>query len=337
MPARIDTEQNNNDRGSSVLKKLNQPHFDPVDFLNEILPTITLSSQTQTQKTSRSTQLQGASTDSLALLSTLNALNVRASADLTSLTDEIIRSGNRLAYEVEVLRGDVNSFNELLTESLHDDIRHFVQTTLIRGATADSSAERDGSVVGDTLAWTNEPDFMTQLRLLGKVKARLEAVITTFGEAMKWPMPPSEISMASSLISVSAPELGIQNTAEDDEARETLKVIRAEINDLLGPETRGHEGLEAASQRVEEYRQLAMLWKGTGEERARLKFVDTLTKIVEDRKKVLDGRAARNAKGDASDRSSSAAGRTQKGLSETGGAAGLFRNLQRLKDDLYLE
>ncbi|KIW93928.1 uncharacterized protein Z519_05243 [Cladophialophora bantiana CBS 173.52] len=342
MPSRLDSEEHNtqNDDGSgSMLAKLSQPQFDPVDFLNDSLPNLNLSSQTQISKSGRSTQIQSASTDSLALLSSLNTISIRASSELTSLTDEIIRSGNRLAYEVEVLRGDVNGFHDLLTESLRDDISQFVKNDVAGNEPPVLSSVGDSDDTLQNAGSEDEPDFMTRLRLLGKVKARLESVITVFGEAMKWPIPPSELSMASSLISVSSPELGIQSTAEDDKAREVLKSIRAEIDDLLGPESDGYAGLEAAFHRIEEYRQLAILWKGTGEEKARLKFVDSLAKTVEDRRKTLDAQGrARNAKMANSARSSSAVGRNPRSSTEgSGGAAGLFRNLQRLKDDLYLE
>ncbi|KIX03256.1 uncharacterized protein Z518_06808 [Rhinocladiella mackenziei CBS 650.93] len=338
MPTQIETDQPSDGAAALILARLSQAKFDPIDFLNESLPTINLSSQSQTPKTSRAAHIQSASTDSLALLSSLNAHNIRASSDLSSLTDEIIRSGNRLVYEVEVLRGDVNGLHELLTESLQDDIGHFVQEEVVDGTPENAPQVTEGNNGAATSNVTNEPDFMIQLRLLGKVKVRLESVIAIFGEAMKWPMPPSELSMASSLISVSSPELGMQSTAEDDKAREILKSIKEEIIDLLGSDAGGYAGLEAASQRVEEYRQLAMLWKGTGEEKARNKFVDSLAKVVEDRKKALDGRATpRHARPDGTRRSSSAMGRNPKLSNEGGGAAGLFRNLQRLKDDLYLE
>jgi len=239
---------------------------------------------------------------------------------------------------VEVLRGDVNGLHELLSDALREDIKRFVQDEAANGASTTSPIDAHTDRPVDTRSGKNEPDFMTQLRLLGKVKARLEAVITIFGEAMKWSMPPSELSMASSLISVSSPELGIQSTEEDEKAREILKNIRAEINDLLGSDGGGYQGLDAATRRVGEYKQLALVWKGTGEERARAKFVDTLAKMVEDRRKTLDGRGPpRNARGEGLLRPLSAMGRSPKGPNESGGAAGLFRNLQRLKDDLYLE
>jgi hypothetical protein len=320
-----------------MLTKLSRPEFNPVDFLNDALPNLSLSTQTQASKVSRSTQVQGAATEALALFSSLNAINIRSSSELTSLTDEIIRSGNRLAYEVEVLRGDVNGFHELLTESLRKDISEFVKDEAIGQVASPIYPDADGDEMVHIRAPTDEPDFMARLRLLSKVKARLESVITVFGEAMEWPVPPSEVSGAS-LISVSAPELGIQSSAEDDKANEVLKRIRAEIGDLLAPAPGDYTGVDAASRKVEEYARLATLWKGTGEEKARLKFVESLTKLVEDRRRALDAReAARNARQEGSGRSNSSMGRNMKGANEGGGATGLFRNLQRLKDDLYLE
>jgi hypothetical protein len=341
MSASLQAGHGSEDAGTSLDARLRQSQFDAIDFLNDTLPSLTLSSQTQAQKASRSTQIQSVSTDTLTFLSTLNAHNIRSSSELTSLTDEIIRSGNRLAYEVEVLRGDVNGLHELLSESLRQDINLFVVDQLADGAVEPSGnglAADAGHAdeTRDMKVLNYDPDFIIQLRMLGKVKARLEAVITIFGEAMKWQIPPSD--MSSSLISVSAPELGIQYTEEDDKAREVLRAIRAEITDLLNSGSGGVTGFEAASRRVEEYRLLAQLWKGTSEEKARVKFVDTLIKIVEDRRKALETqRASRDARSDVSQRSSSAMGRLSKASTEVGGAAGLFRNLQRLKDDLYLD
>ncbi|EXJ57445.1 hypothetical protein A1O7_07793 [Cladophialophora yegresii CBS 114405] len=337
MPSSVDTDERGDDGSKSTLTKLGQPHFDPVDFLNDALPHLTLSTQTLASKASRSTQVQGAATEALALFSSLNTINIRSSSELSSLTDEIIRSGNRLAYEVEVLRGDVNGFHELLTESSREDIDEFVKDEAMGHAAPSLDPEVDGGEMVHIQAPTDEPEFMARLRLLSKVKTRLESVITIFGEAMKWPVPPSEVSGAS-LISVSAPELGIQSSAEDDKANEILKQIRAEIGDILASDAGEYTGVEAASRKVEEYAKLATLWKGTGEEKARLKFVDSLAKLVEDRSRALDARgAARNQKQESSARSSSATARNMKSANEGGGATGLFRNLQRLKDDLYFE
>ena len=330
MPSRIDT--GDVEGGGVFIAKLGQAQFDPVDFLNDTLPNLNLSSQPQTLKGSRATYIQSTSNEALDVLSSLNTVNIRSTSELTTLTDEIIRSGNRLAYEVEVLRGDINGFHEVLTETLRNDIAQFVRDEAVDAE--QTLLGTDGDELARSPVPKDEPEFMSRLRLLGKVKARLESVITVFGEAMKWPVPPSEVSGAA-LISVSAPELGIQSTKEDDKTREVLMHVRAEINDLIGTDAVGYAGLEAASRRVQHYRQLAMLWKGTGEEKARLKFVESLTRLVDDRKKMIDAHeAARNNRSDSSDRFGSGTGRNLKGANEAGGAAGLFR---RLKDDLYFE
>src|SRR6202012_2923462 len=60
------------------------------------------------------------------LLSQLNAHTTRLSAILTQLTDDILRSGGRLAYQVEVLRGETIGLTETLTDGLKDDITRFV-------------------------------------------------------------------------------------------------------------------------------------------------------------------------------------------------------------------
>lgn len=306
-----------------LLASLKVESFDPVDYLNATLPSVNLAAQAQT-KTSRPAQLQSATSDIQAILSKLNTHNIRSSSDLTSSTDDILRSGNRLAYEVEILRGDINNFFELLTETLRDDIRHFVQDEAVQEI---DQNESDRSKVA-------QPAFMNQLRMLGQVKARLESVVAIFGEAMKWSVPPSDLSMASSLISVSAPELGVQSTEEDDKARESARAIRSELQDLLESDGGGYTGLEAATKRVGQYKDLVSIWKGTAEEKVRIRFVESLIKMLDDRKRLLDSRNAqsRNQPG-STQRSSSAQGRTTK--TDSGG--GLFRNLARLKDDLYLD
>jgi hypothetical protein len=319
--------------GDPMLESLCHPEFDPVDWLNEVLPNLTLSTQAQASKVGRSTQIQTTSSEVQAVLSKLNTHNIRSSSVLTSLTDEILRSGNRLAYEVEILRGDVNNFYELLTETLKEDIQQFVRD---EAAPEPFTASADMGDTGSDQERTKKEDpvFITQLRMLGQVKSRLEALVAVFGEAMKWSVPPSDLSMASSLISVSAPELGIQSTEEDEKARETARIIRTEIQDLLDADGGGYAGLEAATKRVAQYRDLATVWKGTAEEKVRTRFVEGLVKQLDDRKKLLDSRGLpRRTRADNTQRSSSAQGRSGRG--ETSG--GLFRNLAKLKDDLYLD
>ena len=313
-----------------VLAPLSRAHFEPVDYLNDTLPTLTLSAQAHASKAGRPAQMQAASSEIQNLLSKLNTHNIRSSSELTSLTDEILRSGNRLAYEVEILRGDINNFYDLLTDTLKEDIQQFA---LDQVTYEDDNTQPEGVETGPHETQRKDPHFITQLRMLGQVKTRLEAVVAVFGEAMKWSVPPSDLHVASSLISVSAPELGVQNTEEDDRARESARAIRNEIQGLLDSDGGGYTGLEAAKKQVEQYKDLATIWKGTAEEKVRTRFVESLVKQVDDRKRLLVSKGLpQQSRMGSAHRSSSAQGRSSRA---DGG--GLFRNLARLKDDFYLE
>lgn len=101
---------------SSILEPFLQPGaFDTADFLNSTLnPKLNLSElSSQTQN----------------LLSQLNAQTSRLTAILTQLTDDILRSGARLAYEVDLLRGEAIGLSEALNEGLQDDIALFASGT----------------------------------------------------------------------------------------------------------------------------------------------------------------------------------------------------------------
>lgn len=314
--------------------KLTQPHFDVVNYLNEALPALNLSAQSSSSKQNRNLLLQNASTETQSFLNSLSTHNIRASSNLSSLTDDILRSGNRLAYEVEVLRGDANNLYESLTEGLRDEISKFVVMQDLEHM--ENATDARDPITGEASETTQlEPDFIRQLRTLGQVKARLESVITVFGEAMKWPIPPSDVSVASSLISVSAPELGVVNSAEDDKAREEIRRYRAEIISLLDSDGGGYTGLEAATKRVNDFRNLALLWKGTSEEKARNRVVDGFAKILEDRQRALDARnPSQRALMTEPTRPSSVPARVGTPSLPTGG---LFGGLRKLRDEIYLE
>ena len=340
----------------SALHKLQDAAFDPVEFLNSSLPPFFSPNVPQySSKSSKALQIQDAFTQVQGLVATLNAQNIRYSNALSQLTDEILRSGGRLAYEVEILRGDVNGLHEVLTDTLQDDIKKLgLGASKIRpdeltreddgAAMPTQSLENsmEGSVVN-----RNEPDFIPQLRMLSQVKARLEEVIGIFGEAMEWPLAPSELSITSSLISVSAPEPSSDTRTREEKAREAIRKLRSEVTNLLDSDGGGYAGLDAAAARVESLRSLTTVWKGTAEEKVRTKFVESLAKVVDDRKRVLDASQDSNQQvaGSASQRSSSMPGRptasqeradrnAPDGSNQTGG---LLRNLQRLRDDFYLD
>ena len=270
------------------------PSFSPADYLNVTLPSL------QTSGRGGGMPLAELSTQTQTVLSQLSAHTTRLTTTLTQLTDEILRSGSRLAYEVEVLRGETLGLSEALTEGLQEDVVKFVPNGLDQDLarkqsrvleanrtrrrsstiTAPKSPIREGSPP------VADPPYITKLRTLTLVRERLDTVIKTFGDAMEWTFPPSEVSVSSSFLSVSAPEPGSDMHSTEEKGQQVSKKLRDEISDLL---IRGDpiDGIEAAAKRVEELKDLVTVWKGTAEERGRVKFVDSLAKLVEDRHKDL--------------------------------------------------
>lgn len=209
-----------------------------------------------------------------------------------------------MAYEVEVLRGETLGLSEALTESLQDDVIKFVpgglDTDLSQKPSKDTNGTRRASSATTPKTPTREdtptivdPPYITQLRTLTLVRSRLETVIKTFGDAMSWTFPPSEVSVTSSFLSVSAPEPGSQMHSIEEKGQQISQKLRSEITDLLvGGDP--IDGIEAAAKRVEELKVLAVVWKGTAEERGRVKFVESLAKLVEDRHRELLREAEHN-------------------------------------------
>ncbi|GES61840.1 hypothetical protein ATEIFO6365_0011035700 [Aspergillus terreus] len=314
------------------------PSFDPADFLNDVLPPLTLaSSQSLAPRGPGAVSLPELSSQVQSILTQINAQNVRHSNTLTQLTDEILRSGSRLAYEVEVLRGETIGLSETLTEALRDDIAKFVpdapSATTATDDTPSAGDETDKhNEPGTDAAAAQDPDYITKLRTLNQVRSRLEEVVQTFGDAMEWPLPPSETSLTSSFISVSAPEAGPESHSREEKGQEVAKKLRNEVTELLNSHSGGQQGLEAAAQRVEALRVLATLWKGTAEEKARVRFVDGLSKMVEERRRALEdqGRTAQSQQ----QRQWGGGHRRQE---SEGPGGGIFKNLQRLREEIYLE
>jgi hypothetical protein len=364
MPARIVVDVGQEPLGQldfpesdpALHRLLRDATFDPVEFLNSSLPPFPSSNvPPSSSKSSKATQIQDTATQVQGLLAKLNAQNIRYSNALSQLTDEILRSGGRLAYEVEILRGDVNGLHEVLTDTLQDDIKKLglgpsdippAEATREDDETAMATPNLENGMEG-AVAHRNEPDFIPQLRMLSQVKARLEEVISIFGEAMEWPLAPSELSITSSLISVSAPEPGSDTQTREEKARDAARKLRSEVISLLDSNGGGYAGLDAAAARVESLRSLTTVWKGTAEEKPRAKFIESLAKVVDDRKRVLDAGqdSSQRAAGSASQRSSSIPARPAVSQERTGRntpdssnqTGGLLRNLQRLRDDFYLD
>ncbi|KJZ75087.1 hypothetical protein HIM_05573 [Hirsutella minnesotensis 3608] len=264
------------------------PSFDPAAFLNSRLSPLE-KRQGPGQGGAEPVSLSELSAQAQALLLQLNAQTTRLSNTLTQLTDDILRSGSRLAYEVELLRGETLSLSETLHETLHDDIKHFVPDGLQPGSSTTGAAEPAAAEgAQDTEAGeADDPSYIKQLRTLTLVRSRLEAVIKTFGDAMDFVFPPSEVSVSSSFLSVSAPEPGAAQQSSEEKGQQVLKQLRDEISGLLHSGEDPVRAIEQAATRVEQLKELASVWKGTAEEKGRSKFIESLAKMVEDRHREL--------------------------------------------------
>ncbi|KXT10198.1 hypothetical protein AC579_433 [Pseudocercospora musae] len=306
----------------STIQPFLHPDFDPAEYLNATLPT--------PNRSARSSPSPELSAHLHTLLNQLNAHTTRLSQSLVQLTDEIIRSGSRLAYEVEVLKGETAG----LADTLHrKDIQQFVPART-RHAGDDQLAHAEAEIGCKTF---QEPHFLQRLRTLTSVRERLDAVIKTFGAAMQWHLAPSELSLASSLISVSAPEGNDDSRSREEKGKQYAEMLRVEISDLLAT---GAQGLDTATARVAELRALADVWKGTAEEKARLKLVDSLQKLVNDRQKTLgrsDATARKPGLSPARSVDYTYGGADAARMPEGGSGYGFLQNLRNLKNEVYLD
>lgn len=336
------------------------PSFDPAEYLNSILPPLQISSTSSVA--SRSGQgavpLAELSTQAQTTLSQLNAHTTRLTNTLTQLTDDILRSGSRLAYEVELLRGETLSLAETLTDGLNDDIEKFVPGGLQNPASQTSSAVSapDGQTAqrrlsllppvepspggpSETVA-PNEPSYITQLRTLTLVRSRLDSVIKTFGDAMEFVFPPSELSVSSSFLSVSAPDPGPESHSTEEKGQQVLQKLRDEISQLLNNNPDPIKGIEEAARRIEELKELNLVWKGTAEERGRTKFIESLARMVEvkhqDLLKELEQSAKRDGRKGEVVSSSKPESEGQATESKGYGSYGLMSQLQKLRSGLEL-
>lgn len=319
------------------------PTFSPVDYLNATLPSHPSSSATKTTPPS----LSALASQTQSHISVLTAQSTRLSTTLTALTDEILRTSPRLAYEVELLRGEALSLSDSLSHSgnLHSAISHFVPQNIDLAKQPQSDDSSNSGVVKlptrafepvlsppTTQSLKDSEPPINDLRTLLHVRTLLTTVTQTFSLAMSWPFPPSLLATTSSLISVSSPA----DPTLEAKGQVACTRLQQEILDLLDEgETLvdGKDGLDRAAARVMQLRECVGVWKGTGEEKARSRFVDGLEGIVEERAR----RQARQESGKESSESLVGEKRSE-GKGSTGGVApGLFRNLQRLREEIYME
>ncbi|KZF25286.1 hypothetical protein L228DRAFT_244087 [Xylona heveae TC161] len=331
---------NRNMLTDNALQPFRADSFDPADYLNTTLPPLRLQSD---ERSTTALSLAELLSHAQTLLSQLSAQTSQMSDNLTQLTDDILRSGGRLAYEVEVLRGDSATLSEEVAEGLKTEVAHFVPGGLPSSSRRPSKNEqpvnettKDGGTQEQPS--TGEPAYIAHLRTLSLVRSRMDKVVRVFGEAMDWTLPPSELSVASSFISVSGPDSSAESQSREEKGQEKLKKLRDEIADLLLGNGDGRDGVEAAQKRVEELRELAKVWKGTIEEKARVRFIEGLYKIVEDRQKslgLLPDKVSTASQSELKVPKMDDARQMPRQSSE--GGRGFIENLQRIRNNIYLE
>ena len=137
-----------------------------------------------------------------------------------------------------------------------------------------------------------------------------------------------------------------------------MEKLRGEVRELLFPSADGGigvgkggpEGVLAAEKRVGELKELCGVWRGTGEEKVRLKFVEGLSRLVGERRREEELRGTLGPKGeDHGVEEGSAGGEMGGGKGREGGDAGkggegerekgkgIFGGLRRLREEIYLE
>jgi hypothetical protein len=288
------------------------------------------------------------------LLSQINAQTSRVSNGLTRLTDDIVRSGGKLVYEVELLRGEILSTNDAISIRLKHDMdllappAHFTDSSSTHETFADVDRKEKGTGdqtngSTDTPATSDngglEPEFLLRLRTLTTIRTRLDAVVKVFGSAMQWPVAPSEVaSNSSAIISISAP--ASDGSDREEKAKAYLESLQ---NELAASLAAGVEGLEVASAKVDEMRNLAEVWKGTSEEKSRTKLVEALQKLVDEKAKTVNaGRKSGITQGSrlmdyrygGFDGSAVASKITK---TATAGGYGFLQNLRDFKNEMYAD
>ncbi|QIW97297.1 hypothetical protein AMS68_002815 [Peltaster fructicola] len=325
-----------------VVQPFLQADFDPASYLNSTLPALSTSKNNTAAQTiaySNIASLVEVSAQAQTLLSQLSSYTTRLSNTLTQITDEIVRSGGRLAYEVELLRGEAIGLSDALEVGLREEFETFVPKTISESDQHPAESQEVDAETKDVLAdipvsgkeSNGQPQFVSKLHTLAAVRERLDSVIKLFDTAMKWPTAPLDGSTVStSLISLSAPVDADEVRASEAKAKEYLDDLRQELNALL---RQGEDGEIAASRRVQQLEVVAQIWSGTSEEKARLKVIDELRGLVDEQRRSTGSTTdAPNTRPVMDYRY-----RATETKSTTGSGYGFLSNLRNLKNEVYLE
>lgn len=363
--------------GDPSLHAFLSPSFSATAYLNSHLPSTPASTPLPKPTTTAAPpqqSLTAIASQTQSHISTLSAQTSRLSATLTALTDDILRCSSRLGYEVELLRGDANSLVSALSEpggDLNDSIRTFLPNGIIplptpaavtQSPTTPESPQSPAPLPNTKDANNNEDDddasateaAIAHLRTLLAVRHSLQRITQRFSLALAWPMPPSLLaaststSITSSLISVSSPSTQQELAGLEQKGQTALARIRGEIGSMLedGDDDDGRKGngddggVEKARRTVAELRECVGVWKGTGEERARERWVRELEGWVEGevqrrRGGRENGAARRGADGIRGGEEGGRIGKLEEVPPQrTGSGTGFLR---KLRDEIYLE
>jgi len=314
------------------------PTFSPTAYLNSTLLPLTPSKPPSQSSTSKPTSpnLSALATQTQAQIAALSARTTTLSDTLTALTDDILRCSSRLTYEVELLRGEAVGLVEAMTSTdgeLGVAIQRFIPNDFsTEDETAQQTAEKEAPSPqkprNSGVSNEHQPEevqttqAIERLRTLQHVRSLLQRTTQTFNSALSFPLPPS--LLASSLIAINPPP---SDPRAEEKGQAALANLKREIAELLaldeGGVRGGNEGLKRARERVAALREMVGVWKGTGEEKARMKVVEGLEGMVEERRRGAEvGGGARREQ---------AEGRTG------GGGRGFLGGLQRLREEIYME
>lgn len=317
--------------------------FSPIDYLNATLPSSSTSNNTKSSPLS----LSALASQTQSHVSTLAAQSTRLTETLNALTDDILRVSPRLTYEVELLRGEALSLSDSLSSSgnLYASISQFVpETSTSSHVPVDQNLEHTSTLTSSKFdpvgpATPSAAAPIDPLRTLLHVRSRLTLVSQIFSLALSWPFPPSLLPK-SSLISVSSPA----DHTYEAQGQAACARLRQEIIDLLDE---SEDGVLKATERIQELRTCVEVWKGTGEEKARGKYVDELEAIVEEEEERRESKredVSITKKGNpkplpSRPNGNNAASKTDRETrnADTNSAPGFLRNLQRLRDEMYME
>lgn len=333
----------------ALLRPFLAPSFSPISYLNSTLPSLpTPSSKPQSTDLP---SLAALTSQTQSQISTLSAQTARLSSTLTALTDDILRCSSRLAYEVELLRGEAGGLVEAL-EDQESNLGTAIQKFIPQPATATedpTEAQEKQADPGGPGKQNPPTETLHQLKTLLHVKARLQQTTQTFNSALNFPLPPSLLaSTDSSIISINPPEN--TDAGAEERGQAALSNLRREIRELvsLDAKSRGlgrereDEAIQKARARIAELRETVSVWKGTGEEKARGKVVDGLEAMVDEAVEKRRKRDAAGGGGKGHGVASRPASVPQEEVrsASTGGSSGKGRflgGLQRLREEIYMD